>query len=147
MARAPVSRSPFLRTASGTLQSDPYAIIRKRMDESVTAVLIKLGIVFLLLLTNGYFVAAEFAMVSVRRSRIAALVTDGNKHAQIVMRHLDDMTGFISACQVGVTVASLVLGALGESTIAHLLEPVFVHLPGPLSAVASHGLASAVAIV
>jgi len=117
------------------------------MDESVTAVLIKLGIVFLLVLTNGYFVAAEFAMVSVRRSRIAALVTDGNKHAQIVMRHLDDMTGFISACQVGVTVASLVLGALGESTIAHLLEPVFAHLPGSLSAFAVHSIASTIAII
>ena len=117
------------------------------MDESVTAVLIKLGVVFLLVLTNGYFVAAEFAMVSVRRSRIAALVTDGNKRAQIVMRHLDDMTGFISACQVGVTVASLVLGALGESTIAHLLEPVFERLPGSLSAFAVHSIASSIAII
>jgi len=114
---------------------------------SVTSVLIKLGIVVLLVLTNGYFVAAEFAMVSVRRSRIAGLVADGNKRAITVMRHLEDMTGFISACQVGVTVASLVLGALGESTIAHLLEPMFEHLPGSLSTFAIHSIASTIAII
>ena len=116
------------------------------MEESLLTVLIKLAVVFLLVFANGYFVAAEFAMVSIRRSRIAALVAEGDKRARIVMRLLEDITSFISACQVGITVASLVLGALGENTIAHLLEPDFARLPGPLSTVAAHGLASAVAI-
>jgi CBS domain containing-hemolysin-like protein len=115
--------------------------------ESLLSVFIKLFIVILLVVANGYFVAAEFSLVSVRRSRIAGLVAEGNKRARIVMRLMDNLTAFISACQVGITVASLVLGALGENTIAHLLEPVFAHLPGPLSAIAGHGLASAIAIV
>jgi CBS domain containing-hemolysin-like protein len=116
-------------------------------DHSLVGVLIKLALVFLLVLVNGYFVAAEFALVSVRRSRIIALVADGNKRAHIVMRLLDNLSAFISACQVGITVASLVLGALGESTIAQLLEPAFASLPAPISAIAGHGLASAIAIV
>src|SRR5215216_1416654 len=115
--------------------------------ESLLSVFIKLFVVILLVLANGYFVAAEFALVSVRRSRIAGLVAEGNKRARIVMRLMDNLTAFISACQVGITVASLVLGALGENTIAHLLEPVFANMPGPLSAIAGHGLASAIAIV
>jgi CBS domain containing-hemolysin-like protein len=115
--------------------------------ESLLSITIKLVIVLLLVLVNGYFVAAEFAIVSVRRSRIAGLVAEGNKRARIVMQLLDNLTGFISACQVGITVASLVLGALGENTIAHLLEPAFSRLPAPLSAIAGHGLASAIAIV
>src|SRR5215210_6237540 len=111
------------------------------MEESLLTVLIKLAAVFLLVVANGYFVAAEFAMVAIRRSRIAALVAEGDKRARIVMRLLEDITSFISACQVGITVASLVLGALGENTIAHLLEPAFARLPSPISTIAAHGLA------
>jgi CBS domain containing-hemolysin-like protein len=117
------------------------------MEDSLLMVIVKLAMVLLLVLANGYFVAAEFAMVSVRRSRIAALVSEGDKRARIVMRLLEDVTAFISACQVGITVASLVLGALGESTIAGLLEPAFEHIPPPFNAIATHGLASTIAII
>ncbi|HXG90911.1 MAG TPA: hemolysin family protein [Blastocatellia bacterium] len=118
------------------------------MDESsLLTVLLKLAIVFLLVLANGYFVAAEFAMVSVRRSRIASLVAEGNKRARVVMQLLEDVTAFISSVQVGVTVASLVLGALGENTIAGLLEPAFERLPAPIATIATHGVASTLAIV
>ena len=118
-------------------------------DSSLSSIVIRLVLVLLVVLANGYFVAAEFAMVSVRRSRISALVEEGNKRAVIVMRFLDDLTGFISTCQVGITIASLVLGWLGEETLAHLFEPVLARvLTGRLAAlIAAHSIATALALI
>jgi CBS domain containing-hemolysin-like protein len=119
------------------------------MDGStLLTTVLKLALVLLLVLANGYFVAAEFAVVSVRRSRIAGLVAQGNKRAQAVMRVLEDVTSFISAVQFGITVASLVLGWLGEATIANLILPVLEKImPGRASAVLSaHAIATAVAL-
>ena len=93
------------------------------MDDSWSTILIKLAMVLLVVLANAYFVAAEFAMVSIRHSRIVGLIEEGNKRARIVERFLNDITAFISTCQVGVTIASLVLGWLGEETFAHLFTP------------------------
>ena len=103
----------------------------------------------LVVLANGYFVAAEFAIVSVRRSRIEPLVEEGNKRAKVVLRFLDDIASFISTCQVGVTVASLVLGWLGEETFAHLLTPVLEKIiPATVPVVlAAHSLATAIALL
>ena len=118
------------------------------MDESsLWPIILKVVVVFLLVLANGYFVAAEFAVVSVRRSRIAGLVAEGNKPARVVMRLMDNLTAFISTVQVGITVASLLLGAVGEETFAQILEPAFERLPYPISVVATHGVASTVAII
>ena len=117
------------------------------MESSLSSVLVRLLLVLLLVLANGYFVAAEFAIVSVRRSRIVSLVAEGNRRARGVLRVLDNLSGYISAVQVGVTVASLVLGALGETTFAEILEPAFAHLSVPMSTVAIHGLASTIAII
>lgn len=114
---------------------------------SLWPIILKVVVVFLLVLANGYFVAAEFAIVSVRHSRIAGLVGEGNKRARVVMRLMENLTAFISAVQVGVTVASLLLGAVGEETFAHILEPLFGRLPAPLSLIATHGIASTVAII
>lgn len=118
-------------------------------NASLSSILIRLFLVFLVVLANGYFVAAEFAMVSVRRSRITSLVEDGNKRARIVMRFLDDLTGFISTCQVGITIASLVLGWLGEETLAHLLEPALGKvITGKLATlIAAHSIATALALI
>ena len=111
-------------------------------DYSLVGVLIKLALVLLLVLANGFFVGAEYALVSVRRSRIASLVAEGNKRARTVMRILENLTSYISATQLGVTLASLALGWIGEDTMAHLLEPVFDKiLPGSLATVASHTVA------
>src|ERR1051325_6053436 len=85
------------------------ATIEFRMDDSMSSILIRLFLVLFVVLTNAYFVAAEFAMVSVRRSRIEPLAEEGNKKARIVLRFLDDLNTFISTCQVGVSVAHLVL--------------------------------------
>src|SRR5262245_3065864 len=119
------------------------------MDDSWSTILIKLAIVLLVVLANGYFVAAEFAMVSIRRSRIVGLIEEGNKRARIVERFLNDITAFISTCQVGVTIASLVLRWLGESTFAHMLTPPLERLINHRlsTVVAAHSVATTLALV
>jgi CBS domain containing-hemolysin-like protein len=78
--------------------------------------------VFLLVLANGFFVASEFALVGVRRSRIEALMTQGNRRARRLGKLLDNLNMYISATQLGITMASLALGWIGEPVVAHLLE-------------------------
>ena len=117
------------------------------MESSLSSVLVKLALVFLLVLANGFFVAAEYALVSVRRSRIAALVAQGKKRAQTVMRILEKLTAYISATQLGVTLASLALGWVGEDTMAQILGPVFHRLLGSFSAVAAHTAAIVLAYI
>jgi CBS domain containing-hemolysin-like protein len=116
-------------------------------ESSLWSVILKLLAVLLLVLTNGFFVAAEYALVSVRRARIASLVSQGNKRARIVMRVLDNLTSYISATQLGVTLASLALGWVGEDTMAHILEPIFNKALGSWSVVAAHTTAIALAYV
>ena len=87
--------------------------------------LLKLVAIFALVAINGIFVAAEFALVSVRPTRIDQLVADGNSWARMVKRAMADPNRFISAAQVGITMASLGLGWLAEPAIAELLIPIF----------------------
>lgn len=90
---------------------------------SLTEVLIDFFLILVIVLLNAFFVASEFALVSVRRTKIEARVED-SKGAQAALRLLDNPTLFISAVQLGVTLASLALGWLGEPTVAKILEPV-----------------------
>ena len=109
-------------------------------------VLLKLAVVFVLVLANGFFVASEFALVTVRRSRMAALVADGNRPARTVMRIIENLTAYISAFQLGITLASLALGWIGEDTLAHVLQPLLERtLPGASSTVAAHTIAIIIA--
>ncbi|UED76897.1 hemolysin family protein [Brevibacillus sp. DP1.3A] len=87
--------------------------------------LFNLILVMILVLLNGFFVATEFAIVKVRESRIAQLAAEGNKRAVDVERVLRNLDAYLSACQLGITLASLGLGWLGEPAVAHLLHPVF----------------------
>jgi magnesium and cobalt exporter, CNNM family len=119
---------------------------------SVLNVFLNLAMVLLLVLANGFFVAAEFALVGVRQSRIAALVAEGNKRARTLMRVIKQLDAYISATQLGITLASLALGWIGEETISHLLTPIFEKiLPGQTGApvVAAHtvGIAGAFIII
>ncbi|TAH52588.1 MAG: HlyC/CorC family transporter [Chloroflexota bacterium] len=88
-----------------------------------------LGVAALLILANAFFVAAEFALVSVRRTRIEELVAQGNASAHTVKHVIHDPDRFIAATQLGITIASLALGWIGEPAIAHLIEPLFGLLP------------------
>jgi len=113
---------------------------------SLLTVLLKLAVVFVLVLANGFFVASEFALVTVRRSRMAALVADGNRPARTVMRIIENLTAYISAFQLGITLASLALGWIGEDTLAHVLQPLLERtLPGASSTVAAHTIAIIIA--
>jgi CBS domain containing-hemolysin-like protein len=78
---------------------------------------------------NGFFVAAEFALVRVRESRIQQLEQEGSARAGVVRDALRDLDDYLSVCQVGITVASLGLGWVGEPAVAHLIEPV-LHMVG-----------------
>jgi magnesium and cobalt exporter, CNNM family len=93
--------------------------------------------IVLLVLANGFFVAAEFALVGLRRSRIETLAAGGDRRAKRLISILDNLNAYLSASQLGITLASLGLGWLGEPTVAHLIEepmknagfsPTVVHL-------------------
>ena len=88
-------------------------------------------IILLLILANAFFVAAEFALVRIRRTRIDALIADGIPSAKLVKDALDHINQYISATQVGVTVLSLALGWLGEPFLADdIFHPLFTRLFG-----------------
>ena len=107
----------------------------------------RLAAVLALVFINGFFVAAEFALVSVRRTRIDQLVSEGSARARLVQRAIDDPNRFISAAQVRITVASLLLGALGEPTIATIVDPFFARfLPAEGAFLTSHAVAFVIAI-
>jgi CBS domain containing-hemolysin-like protein len=86
---------------------------------------------------NGFFVASEFALVRVRREKIEAMADDGKRSAALVIRQLDSIDRYLSACQLGITMASIGIGFLGEPAIASLLED-------PLGGVVGHGVAVAI---
>ncbi len=86
-------------------------------------------LIVFLLFANGFFVASEFALVSVRRTRLSQLSKEGNKEADIAIESIDHMDKSIAATQLGITIASIGLGWVGESTIVRLIEPVFHFLP------------------
>jgi CBS domain containing-hemolysin-like protein len=102
---------------------------------------VKLLAVLLLVAANGFFVAAEFAFVGVRSSRIETLANQGSRSAKRLMQLLQNLNAYLSACQLGITLASLALGWIGEPAIARLLE-------GPLSGLSDtwrHAIAFAIA--
>jgi CBS domain containing-hemolysin-like protein len=86
---------------------------------------------------NGFFVAAEFALVAVRRTRVEELVNQGRPGARSLMHAIENMNRSVAACQLGITLASLALGFMSEPAIASLVSPLFAHLPwdlqGPLA--------------
>ncbi|MDG4856697.1 hemolysin family protein [Streptomyces sp. T-3] len=102
---------------------------------------LQLAIGALTLLTNAFFVGAEFALISVRRSQIEPYAREGHKRARLTLWGLEHLSAMMATAQLGITVSSLVLGAVAEPAIAHLLEPGFeaVHMP--------HGLVHPIAFV
>ena len=82
-----------------------------------------LSAVVVLIFANGFFVAAEFALVRARRARLEDMAKAGDKGARVVLHQLDDLAEYLSACQFGITLASLGIGFLGEPAIAQLFEP------------------------
>ncbi len=112
---------------------------------------IRILAVFVLVAANGFFVTSEFAIVSVRRMKIATLAEVGNKRARRLLGFKDNLGAYISATQLGVTLSSLALGWIGEATLAEILTPPFVSLgeslPAPYGEYFSVGVRHIVASV
>ena len=107
------------------------------------------GIVSVLILVaaNGFFVAAEFSLVAVRKSRVAELVAAGRINAMALQRAVDNLDANLAATQLGITISSLALGWIGEPALAHLIEPLLSGLPETLVAFGSHAIAVAIAFI
>lgn len=90
-----------------------------------------LGLTFVLLALNGVFVAAEFALISARRTQLEPQAQEGSRAARLTIRAMENVTIAMAAAQLGITLCSIGLGAISEPAIAHLLEPVFefAHVP------------------
>jgi CBS domain containing-hemolysin-like protein len=101
--------------------------------------------VLLLVLANGFFVATEFAIVAVRRSRLEQLAREGHGRARLAHQIVARLDAYIAACQLGITMASLALGWIGEPALAHILEPPIERLAGRWAPAAAHGIAIAIA--
>jgi CBS domain containing-hemolysin-like protein len=103
---------------------------------------VKLLFIFLTVVlvgVNAFFVIAEYALVRSRRPRLDAMAEEGARGARLALTQLDEIGDYISACQVGITMASIGIGALGEPAIAHVLEPIFGHI--------GHGTAVVISVV
>lgn len=93
-----------------------------------------LSVTVILLVLNALFVAAEFALISARRTQIEPLAQEGKKSAQLALKAIENVTLAMAAAQLGITICSLGLGAISEPAIAHFLEPMFEAMGVP------HGL-------
>ena len=100
-----------------------------------------------LVAVNGFFAAVEFSLVAVRYSRVRQLVSEGRARAKVVLDLIGKLDRVVSGVQVGITLTSLGLGALGESTLASLLAPLLANVPGRHAAVLVHAVSLAVAFL
>lgn len=105
----------------------------------------KLTSIFVLVAANAFFVAAEFGLVAVRRTRIEELIAQGSRRAMATLKVLKELNLMLSGCQLGITFASLGLGAVGEPVIAGLFESAFEHLREPYDVIATHAVATTLA--
>jgi magnesium and cobalt exporter, CNNM family len=101
--------------------------------------------VLLLVAANGFFVASEFSLVAVRRSRVAQLVATGRANAKALLQAINNLDANLAACQLGITISSLALGWIGEPALATLIEPSLVSLLGSLAAAGAHAVAITIA--
>jgi CBS domain containing-hemolysin-like protein len=118
------------------------------MDAPATpSIALGLIAVVVLVLLNAFFVAAEFALVGSRKTRLDELARNGDGKARLARRAVQSLDRYISATQLGITLASLGLGWIGEPALAHLIDGLFAALPAPVAAVATHTVASVVAFI
>jgi len=115
------------------------------MEETMVLDILGILSIGLLVLANGFFVAAEFSLVSVRRTRIAELVARGDAGAEAVQKAIDNPDRVIAATQLGITLASLALGWVGEPALSHLITPLVALFPGAIQSEVSHSISAAIA--
>jgi CBS domain containing-hemolysin-like protein len=107
-----------------------------------TLTTIELASIIFIVLWNAFFVAAEYAFVTIRRTRLEELVDQGSKRAKAVLRIVNDLPSFISAIQLAITLSSLALGAVGEPAFSRLVEDLL-----GLSGASREGLATTISVV
>jgi len=110
-------------------------------------IIVGLAAVVVLVLANAFFVAAEFALVGARRTRLDEMARAGDGKARLARRAVQSLDRYISATQLGITLASLGLGWIGEPALAGLVRGIFAWLPGSLATIATHGVASIIAFI
>lgn len=115
------------------------------MSSEYLGIAFNLSVIILLLFSNGFFVASEFAMVKVRKTRVEQLVKEGNSEAKLALEAIDDIDKFIAAVQLGVTISSIGLGWVGEATLAKIIKPLFDFIPGVGHTIATHSVSVTVA--
>src|SRR5438132_7312817 len=117
------------------------------VDLTVTAVFWRMAGLVALVFANGFFVAAEFSIVTVRKTRVDQLIAEGHRGARAVRRAVSSPDRFIAATQLGITMASLGLGWIGEPVLAAMIHPLFSKLPPLLSDATAHSIAVGIAFV
>src|SRR5205809_6681681 len=115
------------------------------MEPSLTGILWRLAGVLALVFASGFFVSAEFAIVTVRKTRIDQLIAEGHRGARAVRRAVSEPESYIAATQLGITMASLGLGWIGEPALASMIQPAFSVLPAFLAETTAHTIAVALA--
>ena len=110
-------------------------------------ILINISIIAFLLFVNGFFVAAEFALVKVRKTRLEQLCNEGNSNAKRALRLVNETNKMLAAAQLGVTIASIALGWVAESTMVQLIEPVIKFIPLNNPAITAHIISVPIAFV
>src|SRR5882724_12182342 len=119
--------------------------LRKRgVMEGVSHMVWGVGIVFVLVVVNAFFVAAEYALVRVRRTRMEAMAAQGSGLAKVVLHGLNHIDQYIAGVQVGITLAGLASGRFGEPVLAAIFDPLFARIlpPSLIGAEASTALAT-----
>ena len=115
------------------------------MEYSLAGILWRLAGVLALVFANGFFVAAEFSIVTVRKTRVDQMLAEGHRGARAVRRAVSDPDRYIAATQLGITMASIGLGWIGEPALASLVEPALTFLPASMAQATAHSLSVAFA--
>src|SRR5436305_3605668 len=115
------------------------------MEHTVAGILWRLAGLLALVFANGFFVAAEFSIVTVRKTRVDQLCAEGHRGASAVRRAVSAPDRYIAATQLGITMASLGLGWLAEPALASMFEPALTFMPAYLAATTAHTIAVAIA--
>ena len=114
---------------------------------NLSDILINIFVIAFLLFVNGFFVAAEFALVKVRKTRLEQLSNEGNSNAKKALKLVEETNKMLAAAQLGVTIASIALGWVAESTIVQLIEPIIKVLPLSNTMITAHVVAVPISFV
>src|ERR1700745_3508251 len=115
------------------------------MEPSLAVTLWRLAGLLALVFAHGFFVAAGFSIVTVRKTRIDQLIAEGHRGARAVRRAVTEPDRYIAATQLGITMASLGLGWIGEPALASLIQPSLDFIPERLAVATAHSVAVAIA--